>query len=78
MDLAITIIGAVAAVAAAIAATGSWLAARRSNTTAAAVAAIERDRRHDELTPVFEFTCTVRDAAPDSADLRVELTKLNS
>lgn len=73
MDLAITIIGAVAAAAAAIAAIGSWFAARKANATAAAVAAIERDRRHDELTPVFEFKCTVRDTAPDSADLRVAL-----
>jgi hypothetical protein len=73
VDLAIAIIGAVATVAAGIAATGSWIAARRANETAGAVAAIERDRRHDELTPVFKFTCTVRETAPDWADLRVEL-----
>jgi hypothetical protein len=73
VDLAIAIIGVVATVAAAIAATGSWIAARRANETAAAVAAIERDRRHDELIPVFEITCTVKDTAPEWADLRVEL-----
>lgn len=73
MNLAIAIIGAIAAVAAGIAATGSWIAARKANETTAAVAAIERDRRHDELAPEFAFNCTVRDAAPDLADLRVEL-----
>ena len=59
MNLTIAIIGAVAAAAAAIAATGSWVAARRANQTATAVAAIERDRRHDELTPKFHITCTL-------------------
>jgi hypothetical protein len=73
VNLAIAIIGAIAAAAAAIAATGSWIAARKANETTAAVAAIERDRRHDELTPVFDFKCTARDAAPELADLRVEL-----
>jgi hypothetical protein len=73
VNLAIAIIGAVAAAAAAIAAAGSWFAARKANATTAEVAAIERDRRHDELTPIFEYKCMVRDAAPESADLRVEL-----
>jgi hypothetical protein len=73
VDLAIAIIGAVATVAAAVAATGSWVAARRANETASAIAAIERDRRHDEVSPGFDFTCTVRDKAPECADLRVEL-----
>ena len=73
MDLAVAIIGAVAAVAAALAATGSWVAARKANQTTGEVAAIERDRRHDELAPEFNFTLTARDTAPDWADLRVEL-----
>jgi hypothetical protein len=51
MDLAIAIIGALAAIGAAVAAFGSWTAARKANDTAAALAAIEADRRHDELTP---------------------------
>jgi hypothetical protein len=77
VDLAIAIIGAVAAVAAAAAAVGSWLAARRANATAASLAAIERDRRHDEMTPEFEITCTARgtpEAAPASAELYIVLT----
>jgi len=40
----------------------------------ARVRAIEQDRRHEELTPEFEITCTVRKTASDSADLRVSLT----
>jgi hypothetical protein len=74
MDLAIAIIGAVAAAAAAVAAFGSWSAARTSNASTASMVAVERDRRHDELTPEFEITCTMRATAPDSADLRVALT----
>jgi hypothetical protein len=35
--------------------------------------AIEQERRHDEKTPQFEITCTVKPDAPDSADLWVAL-----
>jgi hypothetical protein len=73
VNLAIAIIGAVATFAAAIAATGSWIAARRANETASAVAVIERDRRHDELIPVFKFTGTLGDKWSRDAELRVEL-----
>lgn len=73
MSIAIAIIGVAAAVAAAIAALGSWNAARKANQTAGSVDAIERDRRHDELTPVFNVTCTVRAGDADSADMRVTL-----
>jgi hypothetical protein len=73
MDLAIAIIGAAAAVAAAIAALGFWKAARKSNATADLMAGIEWDRRYQELTPEFDVTFTARDTADDSADLRVAL-----
>ena len=73
MDLAIAIISATAAVAAAIAALGSWKAARKANDTAGQMASIEHQRRHQELTPDFDITLTVRDTAADSADLRVAL-----
>lgn len=36
---------------------------------------IERDRRHDELTPRFDITCKVWDTAPDWADLSITLAK---
>jgi hypothetical protein len=71
MNLAIAIIGAVAAIGAAVAAFGSWTSARKANDTAASLAAIEADRRHDELTPVFEMTCKVSD--DNFALLRVTL-----
>lgn len=56
MSLAIAILGLIAAIASAAAAVGAWTAARRSNQTASDIAAIERARRHEELTPKFEFT----------------------
>lgn len=73
MNLAIAIIGAAAALAAAVAAFGSWSAATKANTSAGVLAAIERERRHDELCPEFEITCTIRDTAVTSADLHVVL-----
>ena len=67
-------LGEVAApIAAAAAAIGSWWAATRSNQTTRGLAAIERDRRHDELTPDFEVTCTTWDGSPDQAFLSVTL-----
>jgi hypothetical protein len=73
MDLAITIIGALAAVGAAVAAFGSWTAARIANRTTTTMAAIEGDRRRDALAPDFDITCVERATAPDSADLRISL-----
>jgi hypothetical protein len=73
MNLAIAIVVAVATVAAALAALGSWKAATKANDTAATMAAIEPDRRHDELKPVFEITFRVRGTAIDSADMRATL-----
>ncbi len=75
MSTAIAIIAAIAAVAAAIAATGSWKAAAKANETTSALAAIELDRRHDELTPDFEITCAERDTSPGTADMRVTLRR---
>ncbi len=74
MDLAISIIVALAATAAAVAALGSWKAATKANETAATIAAIERDRRHTELTPEFGITFEVRSTAPGSADMHIMLT----
>lgn len=37
------------------------------------MARIEQNRRHQELTPDFDITLTVRDTAVDRADLRVAL-----
>lgn len=48
--------------------------ARKQATEQARVRAIEQDRRHAELMPEFEITCTVRKTASDSADLLVSLT----
>lgn len=48
--------------------------ARKQATEQARVSAIEQDRRHEELMPEFKITCTVRETANDSADLRVSLT----
>lgn len=47
---------------------------RKQATEQAKVAAIERDRRHDELAPIFAITCTVKKTAHDWADLRVTFT----
>ncbi len=74
MDLAVAIIGAVATLAAAAAAIGSWNAAVKANESASSMAAIERDRRHDELSPDFEIACTVKETAADCADLGLVLT----
>jgi hypothetical protein len=67
-------VGSVAA--AAVAAWAAWLSrssAAEANAAAGTLAAIERDRRHDELCPGFEITCTIRDTAVTSADLHIAL-----
>jgi hypothetical protein len=72
---AVGVVGSVgAASVAAWAARQSHSSAREANAAAGALLAIERDRRHEELTPEFEITCTVKETASDSADLRVALT----
>src|ERR1035441_5042708 len=73
MELALVIIGAIAAVAAAVAALGAWNAATKANETSRNMAAIERDRRHSELTPKFRITCLTQGTVSDLADLHVVL-----
>jgi hypothetical protein len=60
-----------AAALSAVAAVGSWMAARRSNRTAQTVASIERDRWHAELTPIFE--ATIQSEEGDRATLDLQL-----
>ncbi len=73
MNLTIAILGLLAAIAAAVATAGSWRAAGKANQTAHQVAAIERQRRHSELTPQFQITCTEQKTAPGSAGMHVTL-----
>lgn len=54
------------------AAFGSWRAARQSNRTADAVARIERERWHADLTP--QFRITIGEVRGDRATLDVQLT----
>jgi hypothetical protein len=74
MTLAIAVLGLLATIAAAVATVGSWRTAGKANQTADKVAAIERQRRHSELTPQFQVTCTERKTAPGSAAMHVTLT----
>lgn len=60
-----------AAALSAVAAVGSWKAARRANSTANAVANIERDRWHADLAP--QFSITIERAEGDRATLDVQL-----
>lgn len=71
MSSATAILGGVAALVAAIASVGSWVAARQANHAAATLARIERDRWHADLTPKFEVTCQT--TGGDRAQLRVAL-----
>jgi 8-oxo-dGTP diphosphatase len=64
----------VATIAAAVAAIGSWRAAATANETATKMASIERDRRHEELTPKFQIACVETAGAPVYAELHVMLT----
>lgn len=57
---------------AAIAARQSLNSAKEANAAAGSLAAIERDRRHDELTPVFDLQFTT--AGGDKAVLKVMLS----
>ncbi|MEZ0095912.1 hypothetical protein [Streptacidiphilus sp. EB129] len=65
-------VSATSALLSAVAAGASWRAARKSNDTAAAVAAIEHNRWHTELTPTFDIAFT--DQGNDRAMLRLTLT----
>lgn len=55
-----SIIAGTTAVFSAVATGGAWMAARRANSTADAVARIERDRWHADLTPQFRVTLEPR------------------
>lgn len=52
-----SVLGLLATGIGAVGAIGSWRSARHSNAAATAVARIEQDRRHVELTPQFERSC---------------------
>lgn len=67
----VSIIGGTTAVFSAVATGGAWLAARRANATADAVARIERERWHADLTPQFRVTLERGDG--DRATLSVHL-----
>ena len=54
-----SVLGLLATGIAAVGAIGSWMSARHSSAAATAVARIEQDRRHVELTPQFELNCRV-------------------
>ena len=73
VNVVIGIIGTVAAVASAIAALGSRKAARAANLIAEGLAALERDRRHDDLAPQFEIMCWVVQESVETAHLLVRL-----
>ena len=65
----------VSAAVAAWAARQSRVSAREANAAANALAAIERERRHDELAPEFEVTLTLPDPDSDTATLLVSLKR---
>ncbi|SRR6266568_1413514 len=52
----------------------SALYARSQAVAQGKATAIESDRRHDELTPVFEASCEVTGGLEDSAKLKISLT----
>jgi hypothetical protein len=59
----------------ALAAAGASALYTRSQAVAQGrVTAIESDRRHDELTPLFEAGCEVTGDLEDSATLKITLT----
>ncbi|MEV7737826.1 hypothetical protein AB0O75_38130 [Streptomyces sp. NPDC088921] len=60
-----SIIAGTTAVFSAVATGGAWLAARPANTTAEAVARIERERWHADLTP--QFRVNIERVASDRA-----------
>jgi hypothetical protein len=55
-------------------AAASALYARRQSVSQDTATAIESDRRHEELTPVFEASCEVTAGLEDSAMLKIALT----
>lgn len=71
----VDVVTPVVAAVAAVAGVGSWRASAKANQTGGGLAAIERGRRHDEVTPEFEITCRERGTSGDSADMRVSLMR---
>ncbi|MFE9601607.1 hypothetical protein [Streptomyces hokutonensis] len=70
----VSIIAGSTAVFSAVATGGAWLAARRANATADAVARIERDRWHADLLP--QFSVRIEMGEGDRATLSVRLVGL--
>uniref|UniRef100_A0AAU3IEI0 Uncharacterized protein n=1 Tax=Streptomyces sp. NBC_01393 TaxID=2903851 RepID=A0AAU3IEI0_9ACTN len=66
-----SIIAGSTAVFSAVATGGAWLAARRANATADAVARIERDRWHADLLP--QFSVRIEMGEGDRATLSIRL-----
>lgn len=66
-----SVVAGTTAVFSAVATGGAWLAARRANATADAVARIERDRWHADLTP--QFNVMIEGDGGDRATLSVHL-----
>ena len=73
MTLAIAILGVVATAIAAVAAVGSWLAAKKANAAAQAMTAIEAARRHEELQPQITIECRRQPGQADRALLYLTL-----
>jgi hypothetical protein len=59
-SVVVDVVTPVVAAVAAVAGVGSWRASAKANQTGGGLAAIERGRRHDEVTPEFEITCRER------------------
>jgi hypothetical protein len=74
-SVVVDVVTPVVAAVAAVAGVGSWRASAKANKTGGGLAAIERGRRHDEVTPEFEITCRERGMSGDSADMRVSLKR---
>lgn len=72
--MSVAIASFIVAVVAILVATTSVAYTRKQASEQAKVAAIEQDRRHDELAPQFGITCMVKKGTDDWADLRVTLT----
>lgn len=67
-------VGVAAAVASAVAAGAALRAAHHSNTVAQELAALEKSRRHAELTPEFRFSFREVNLESRTAKLAIELT----
>lgn len=73
MDITISVLGLIATVVAALAAVGSWQAARKSNAVARSVAGIETQRHQIELTPRFRIRCDSNKTTAEDVTLWITL-----